>query len=163
MTLFDFVVVFIIGLSILLSIIRGLVREVLALTAWVAAFVSANVMASEVAPWMPDALAQEDLRFVAGFLTVFVAVLIVMSVLAMVASRLVKSAGLAVEDRVLGAFFGVARGLLVVLIIVLAAGFTALPRQAVWRDAMLSDPLEGLAERVKGWLPPDLARRISFE
>lgn len=163
MTIFDFIVVFILGFSVLLSVVRGLVREVLALAAWVAAFVSANVMASEVAPWMPAALAQDELRFLAGFVSVFVVVLIVMSLLAMVASRLVKSAGLAVEDRVLGAFFGFARGLLVVLILVLAAGFTALPRQAVWRNALFSDPLEALAERVKAWLPADLARRIRFE
>lgn len=163
MTLFDFVVVLIFALSVLLSVIRGLVREVLALTAWVAAFVSANVMAADVAPWMPDVLAQEELRYLAGFVSVFLVVLVAMSLLAMLASRLVKTAGLAVEDRMLGALFGFARALVVVMVLVLAAGFTALPRQPAWRNAISSGPLVTLAERVKGWLPADLARRIRYD
>jgi membrane protein required for colicin V production len=157
------VVVVIVGLSILLSLIRGLVREVLALGAWVIAFLAANALASEAASWMPDALLAEELRFLAGFLCVFVGVLITMSVLALLVSRLVKSAGLGVEDRLLGGVFGLARGLFVVMIIVLLAGLTSLPRQPVWRNAVLSDPLELFAGHIKAWLPADLAQRISFD
>jgi len=163
MTLFDLAVITIVGLSILLSVIRGLVREVLALAAWVVAFVAANVLAGEVAPWMPEAVPTLELRLLAGFLVVFVATLLVMSALAMLASKLVKSAGLGVEDRLLGGVFGLARGLLVVVILVLLGGLTALPRQPVWRNAVLSDPLEAFAGSVKAWLPADLSQRITYD
>ena len=163
MTLFDLVVVIIVGLSVLLSLIRGLVREVLALAAWVVAFLAANVAAGEVAPWMPEALPSDELRMLAGFVCVFVVVLVAMSVLAILVSRLVKSAGLGVEDRLLGGVFGLARGVMVVMIMVLLAGLTSLPRQAVWRNAVLSDPLELFAIRIKVWLPADLAKRITFD
>lgn len=163
MTLFDLAVIAIIGLSVLLSVIRGLVREVLALAAWVVAFFAANMLAASVAPWMPQALSTEELRLLAAFLCVFFGVLIAMSVLAMLASRLVKNAGLGLEDRLLGAAFGLARGLLVVMILVLLAGLTSLPRQAVWRNAVLSDPLEGFAGTVKPWLPAELAQRITYK
>jgi membrane protein required for colicin V production len=163
MTLFDLVVVIIVGLSVLLSLIRGLVREVLALAAWVVAFLAANVAAGEVGHWMPDALPTDELRLLAGFVCVFVVVLVAMSLLAILVSRLVKSAGLGVEDRLLGGVFGLARGVLVVMIMVLLAGLTSLPRQAVWRNAALSDPLELFAARVKTWLPADLAQRITFD
>lgn len=163
MTLFDLVVVIIVGLSVLLSLIRGLVREVLALAAWVVAFLAANVAAGEVAPWMPEALPSDELRMLAGFVCVFVVALVAMSVLAILVSRLVKSAGLGVEDRLLGGVFGLARGVMVVMIMVLLAGLTSLPRQAVWRNAVLSDPLELFAIRIKAWLPADLAKRITFD
>jgi len=163
MTLFDLAVLAIVGLSVLLSVIRGLVREVLALAAWVVAFVAANVLAGPVAPWMPEALPTEELRLLAGFLCVFVGVLIAMSLLAMLASKLVKSAGLGLEDRLLGSAFGLARGLLVVMILVLLAGLTSLPRQAVWRNAVLSDPLVAFAGQTKAWLPADLAQRIKYD
>jgi membrane protein required for colicin V production len=162
MTLFDLAVIAIVGLSVLLSVIRGLVREVLALAAWGVAFFAANVLAAKVAPWMPAAFASEELRLLAAFACVFLGVLIVMSVLAMLASRLVKNAGLGMEDRLLGAGFGLARGLLVVMILVLLAGLTPLPHQAVWRNAILSGPLEGLAGTVKAWLPAELAQRITY-
>jgi len=162
MTLFDLAVIAIIGLSVLLSVIRGLVREVLALAAWVVAFFAANVLAGTIAPWMPEALPTEEIRLLAGFLCVFLSVLIAMSVLAMLASKLVKSAGLGLEDRLLGVVFGLARGLLVVMILVLLAGLTSLPRQAVWRNAVLSSPLEAFAGIIKGWLPLELAQRITY-
>lgn len=163
MTLFDLVVLGVVGLSVLLSVIRGLVREVLALTAWVVAFLAGNVLAGEVAPWLPEAVPTEELRLLAGFMAVFVAVLVAMSLLAIMVSKLVKSAGLGLEDRLLGGVFGFARGLLVVVIVVLLAGLTSLPRQAVWRNAVLSEPLEDVAGRVSAWLPADLARRIKYD
>lgn len=163
MTLFDLAVVVIVGLSVLLSLIRGLVREVLALAAWVVAFLAANVLAGEVAPWLPDAIPTEALRLLAGFVMVFVVVLIAVSALAILASKLVKSAGLGVEDRVLGGVFGLARGMLVVMILVLLAGLTSLPRQPVWRNAVLSDPLVVFAGSIKTWLPADLSQRITYD
>lgn len=163
MTLFDLAVLVVVGLSILLSVIRGLVREVLALAAWVVAFLAANLLAGRVAPWLPDAVPSEEFRLLAGFLGVFVAVLIAMSVLAIMVSKLVKNAGLGLEDRLLGSVFGFARGLLVVMVAVLLAGLTSLPRQAVWRNAVLSDPLEAFAGQVKTWLPADLAQRITYD
>ena len=163
MTLFDLAVLVVVGLSVLLSVIRGLVREVLALAAWVVAFLAANRLAGVVAPWLPDAIPSVELRLLAGFVCVFVAVLIVMSVLAIMVSKLVKGAGLGLEDRLLGGVFGLARGLLVVMIVVLLAGLTSLPRQAVWRNAVLSSPLETIAGQAKTWLPADLAQRIKYD
>ena len=163
MTLFDLAVIAIVGLSVLLSVIRGLVREVLALVAWVVAFLAANLLAGTVVPWMPEALASEELRLLAAFVCVFLGVLIVMSLLAMLASKLVKSAGLGLEDRLLGTAFGLVRGLLVVMILVLLAGLTSLPRQAVWRNAVLSGPLEAFAGMIRPWLPAQLAKRIKYD
>ena len=163
MTLFDLAVLVIIALSVLLSVIRGLTREVLALAAWVIAFLAANVLAGGIAPWLPDAIPTEEFRLLAAFVGVFVAVLIAMSVLAIMVSKLVKSAGLGLEDRLLGGVFGLARGLLMVMVVVLLAGLTSLPRQAVWRNAVLSDPLVVFAGHVKAWLPAALAQRITYD
>lgn len=163
MTFLDLAVLVIVGLSVLLSVIRGLVREVLALAAWVVAFLAANVFAGTVAPWLPDAIPTEGLRLLAGFLVVFLVVLVGTSVLAILASKLVKSAGLGLEDRLLGGVFGLARGMLMVMILVLLAGLTALPRQPVWRNAVLSDPLEAFAGMIKTWLPADLSQRITYD
>jgi membrane protein required for colicin V production len=163
MTVFDYAVLTIIGLSVLLSVIRGLVREVLALLAWAVGFIAASLLASELAPLLPSEVPDERLRLLAAFAGVFLAVLLLMSLLAMFASKLVKSAGLGIEDRALGGVFGLVRGALVVMVLVLAAGLTALPRQPVWRDAVLSGPLEALAGVIKGWLPAGLAQRITYD
>ncbi|MBX9811216.1 MAG: CvpA family protein [Burkholderiales bacterium] len=162
MTVFDYAVLFIVGLSILLSVIRGLVREILALLAWVVAFVAANLFGGKLAALLPVEIPSEELRLLAGFVGIFFVVLLLMSLMAMAVSSLVKNAGLGFEDRMLGGLFGLARGALIVLVLVLLAGLTALPKEPVWRNALFSPPLEALAMSAKNWLPGDLARRVTY-
>ena len=163
MTLFDYAVLIIIGLSVLLGVIRGLVREVLSLAAWVVAFVASSLFGGWLADALPAEMGTVELRLLAGYGGVFLVALVLMSIAAMLASKLVKAAGLGVEDRVLGVLFGAARGMLVVMGLVLLAGLTALPKQAAWRGALLSAPLETLAAQVKQWLPDYLSQRIRYD
>jgi membrane protein required for colicin V production len=162
MTILDIIVLVVIGISILLGVIKGLVREVLSLAAWVMAFLAANLAAPEAAQMLPQGMASEEIRLLAGFAVVFVLVLIGLSVLAVMASKLIKIAGLGMADRMLGGVFGLARGALVVTILVLLAGLTALPRQPVWRSAYLGPTLEAAAGYVKTWLPAELSKRIKY-
>ena len=162
MTLFDYAVLIIIGLSVLLGVIRGLVREVLSLVAWVVAFLAASLFGGWLADVLPD-MGTVELRLLAGYGGVFLATLVLMSIAAVLASKLVKAAGLGVEDRVLGVLFGAARGMLVVMGLVLLAGLTALPKQAAWREALLSGSFETLAAQVKQWLPDYLSQRIRYD
>ncbi len=162
MTWFDYAVLIVIGISVLVSIIHGFVRELLALAAWIAAFVVAQWAAPIAVAWMPAALENPSLRVLAAFMMVFVAVLIVMTLLAYAISGLVKTAGLGGVDRLLGAIFGFVRGILIVLVGVLVAGLTTLPTEPVWRYAVLSPPFEALANTVKVWLPYGLSEHIHY-
>jgi membrane protein required for colicin V production len=86
-----------------------------------------------------------------------------MGIAGMLVSRLFRVAGLGLADRVLGAIFGLARGIVAVLIAVLLAGFTALPREPAWRNALLSQPLETAVIAAKPWLPRDVAERVRYK
>ncbi len=162
MTVIDIVALVIIGVSVVYGVFRGLVREVLALLAWVASFMLANLLAGDAAKLLPQAMASEEIRLLVSFVAVFIVVLVGLSVLAILASKLVKIVGLGPADRVVGGIFGLARGLLLVMILVLLAGLTSLPRQSAWRESALRGPLEACAEYIKGWLPADLSRRIKY-
>jgi membrane protein required for colicin V production len=161
-TVFDYVVLGVVAMSLLLGVWRGVVSEVLALLAWVAAFVSARTWAAPAGDMVATGMAEPAWRQVAGFLAVFVAVLVLFALARWLLSLLLKAVGLAPLDRVLGAVFGIARGVLVVWIGVLLAGLSALPQQAWWRQAVLSPPLETAVLAAKPWLPPDLAKRIHY-
>ena len=102
MTWIDYAVIAIIGISVLLSVIHGLVREILALASWVVAFIVAQMFAGDVAALLPAALTNPSLRLLAGFLAVFLAVLVAMTLVAIGVSGLIKSAGLGFADRALG-------------------------------------------------------------
>ena len=162
MTIVDIIVLAILGISVAFGAWRGLVREVLALVAWVAAFLIANLLAPDAAKLLPRAMANEELRLLVSFVVVFIAALVGLSVLAILASKLVRIIGLGPSDRVVGGLFGLVRGLLVVMILVLLAGLTTVPRQPMWRNAILSAPLEAFAGYIKAWLPSDLSKRIRY-
>jgi membrane protein required for colicin V production len=163
MTLFDYAVLTVIGLSIIVSVVRGFAREALSLLGWVIAFFAANALSGIAAEWLTPLIKDGAVRVFAAFVTIFIVTLILMSLFAMAMSRMLKGAGLGLEDRLIGGFFGFARGMLIVLIMVMAAGFTALPRHHTWTEAMLSPPLEALAGAFKPWLPEAVSRYLSYD
>ncbi len=163
MTIFDHVVLGVLDVSVLLSMLRGFLREVLALAAWVAAFLVARTHTLQLAPLLPQSIPGEELRLLVAFLILFVLTLLACSLLAVAISGLFRQVGLGLLDRGLGALFGLARGMLVVFTAVLLAGFTGLPREREWREAMLSDPLETLVLRALPWLPQEIASRVKYD
>src|SRR5690606_16440154 len=148
--------------SMVVSMMRGLVREVLSLTAFAAAFLAAIWWG----PWLYEALTPYIetglLRMAVGYLGVFVGVLLVVGTVNLALGTLIKSTGLAPADRGLGALFGLARGMLIVLILIVAAGYTPLPAEAWWRNAALSGLSEQMVLGIKQQLPPDVGRWIPY-
>ncbi len=162
MTSFDYLVLAIIGLSIVLSLMRGFVREVLAIIGWLAAFFVAKTYSQALLPMMPVGILTESLRMLAAFLVLFLATLLLVGLLSMLISKLIKVAGLSVIDRLLGAFFGLARGCFLVCLMVFLAGFTSFPHDQFWRDARLSGPLEVAVTAMLPWLPADMAKQVHY-
>jgi membrane protein required for colicin V production len=160
---FDYAVLAIVGISVLISIMRGFVREVLALASWVAAFIVARLYALEVMPMLPEAIPSPELKLLVAFMIVFLATLLLCSLLAIAVSHIFKKAGLGWVDRGLGAAFGFARGLFVCCILVLLAGFTALPKEPVWRNAMFAAPLEAIVTAQMSWMPEDIAKHVNYD
>lgn len=163
MTVFDYAVLGVVGVSLLLSVLRGFLREFLALAGWVVAFLVAKLYALQLAPLLPAAIPSEPLRLLAAFLILFLATLLVSSLLGIALSEVFKKIGLGWLDRILGAVFGLARGIIIVGVAVLLCGLTALPRDPFWRDAMFSAPLEALAMSTMPWLPQGIAKHIKYD
>ena len=163
MTVFDYAVLGVIGLSVLLSILRGFLRETLSLAGWVAAFFVAKLYVLQLAPLLPESIPGESLRLLAAFLILFLATLLVASLLAIALAEVFKKIGLGWLDRWLGALFGMARGILIVSIVVLLGGLTTLPHETFWRNAMFSAPLEALVISALPWLPQGIAKHINYD
>lgn len=162
MTAFDFAVLGLVGASVAVGLWRGVASELLALAAWVAAFFAARQFGRDAGGWMAGWIGDPGLAVTAGFVAVFVGVLVVFAVGRYLVSLMLRAVGLGLLDRLLGGAFGVARGAVVVLAAVLVGGMTPLPKQSWWRDAALAPPLETAAIAAKPWLPPELAKRIRF-
>jgi membrane protein required for colicin V production len=132
------------------------------LLSWIVAFVVANAYGQTLAQWLPDSVPGSTVRLIVAFIVLFIGVRILMGLLTMALDAVVKAAGLTLADRGLGGFFGLARGIVIVLAAILLCGMTAIPQQAFWKDALLSPLAETAARTVIPFLPGEFARRIKF-
>jgi membrane protein required for colicin V production len=160
MTGFDFVVIGILLLSSLLGLWRGLVHELMALLGWPFALVLCKLLAGHLAPLLP--LKEEGARVVGAYALVFIAALIVWSVLTRLLARLLKAVGSGWSDKLLGGLFGLVRGALILLVLAWLVGLTNYYQQPFWRNALTSRPLENAALLTKAWLPDSVAQRIHY-
>jgi membrane protein required for colicin V production len=162
MTSFDYVAIGIISLSLLFGLWRGVVGEVIALVAWILGVFAAIEFGGQIGNSIFSGITDPSLRTLAGCVAVFVGVLLVMALVRWAVRSMVKAFGLSVSDRLLGMIFGLVRGVLVTMVLVGLGGMTAAPKQAWWREATLSPPLETAVLVARQWLPDDLAKRIRF-
>ena len=163
MTWLDYAVLGVLGVSIVWGLWRGLVREVISIAGWVIAFLASNLFAGPLAAHVPHAVPTPQLRVLLAYLGVFLATLAVCALVGLLLSRVVKAAGLGGLDRGLGALFGTARGLLVVLAAALLAGLTSMPRQPYWRHSLTGLPMAHAALLLKPWLPKTFAERLRYD
>jgi membrane protein required for colicin V production len=163
MTWLDYAVVGVFALSLVFGVWRGLVREVLSILGWIIAFLAANLLAGPLGPAMPQAIPSPELRVAAAYVAVFVVSLIATALLGLLLSKILKATGLGGVDRMLGALFGAARGLLIVLAAALLAGLSSAPRQPFWRDSASGPLLAQAAQALKPLLPQTLAERLRYD
>lgn len=162
MTIFDYLVLFVLLASVVISTLRGLVREILSLLSWVVAFVVANAYGATLATMLPNMIPGEAVRLMVAFVALFLGVRILMGLLSMAVDGLVKASGLSLADRGLGGLFGLARGIVIVLFAVILCGMTSIPQQDFWKHALFSPLAETGARTVKPFLPAALARHVQF-
>lgn len=150
MALVDWVIVGIIVMSALVSIKRGFVKEALSLATWIAAFVIGRVFAGQLSTLLTGYVDTASVRLGIAFAVLFIATLIVGAMVNHLISEFVKMTGLSGTDRVFGMVFGVARGCVIVLVLVMLLYPTPLSEDSWWQDSLLI-PQFG---RVVEWLWP---------
>ena len=160
MTAIDYAVLLIFAVSVLLGVMRGFVREVLSLLAWVLAFWGAEMFSPALSGLL--AILGAPLRMLVAFAAIFLGVLIVAALAAKLLSGIVKRVGLGWMDGLLGSVFGLARGALIVLVLVLLSGMTAIPESSPWKHAQLRGALETGGLIAGSWLPVSISKHVRF-
>jgi membrane protein required for colicin V production len=156
----DWFFLLILGVSLLVGAWRGLVFEVLSLVSWIAAFVLAQWFAPAAGRWLPLEGASEVLRYAAGFVLVFVAVIFTGGLVAFVVKKLIAVVGLSPADRMLGALFGIARGVVLSLVLAVLVGMTPLRTAAWWQDSTGAQWATVALHGMKPVLPADFGKYL---
>lgn len=163
MTIFDYVVLGMIGFSILVGLMRGVIGELFSVLGWVLAFYLANRFNAQVMAYMPEQIPGEAVKAMASFLVVFLLVLFVSTLLALLLTSLMKAIGLGGLNRVLGGLAGAIKGVLAVCILVMLAAMTDLPKDPRWINATFSAPVEVLVLKLLPWMPSSIAKHVHLD
>ena len=158
----DLVIVGIVLVSVFISLVRGFVREALSLVGWVIAFWVSLSFSTRFAQLFTTAIQDPTFRLIAAFSSLFVLTLLASMVANFFAGQLVKRTGLTNVDRFAGVIFGFMRGVLLVSVLVLLAGLTALPKIAWWENSLLMSNFETIALWLSDFLPSDVAKNFKY-
>ena len=160
MTGLDWVLLVVMGFSMLLGLWRGLVYEVLSVLGWAVSFYAAQWFAPDVASMLPLQSLSDPLRYAAAFVLIFVAALFASGLLAFLIKKLVDAVGLRPIDRVLGAAFGVLRGVILLLAVTVVINMTALKTSDWWTQSSSAPLLSSALRGLKPLLPEQFARYL---
>lgn len=136
----DIGVIVILALSILVGLWRGLIREVIALLTWILAFVVATIFAEPLASKFTNAVNgnSESVSYLAlgiSFVCIFIGILILGRILSYILSSAAETGGVGIGNRILGALFGLARGVLVVLVIMFLMQMSSYVDRPEWKQS----------------------------
>lgn len=158
----DYILLAIIAISALLSLWRGFVKEALSLASWIVALWVALLFFHDLADWLTRWIETPSVRDAVGFALLFVVTVLVGGLVGYLAGQLVAKTGLTATDRALGVIFGVARGVIIVAVLVLMAGLTSLPQDPWWQESLLLAHFQDMALWLRGFLPAEIAGNITF-
>lgn len=140
--------------SMVVGFWRGLVHEMLSLAGWLAAFFLAQWLAPAVAVYLPLQAMASPVQYAAGFVVVFVAVIFLAGLLSWGLGHLIGAVGLRPADRSLGGLFGLARGLVILLVLAVLVQLGGFAQAPWWQQSQLVPWLELLLHGLRPVLPP---------
>ena len=156
-TLLDIVLIVVMLISGLLAMVRGFMREVLSITAWLLAAGATLYSYAKLLPFAKQYFNNDIVATVAVVGGVFLLTLLIVSVITVRISDMVLDSRVGALDRTLGFLFGLARGL--VIVVVAYQFFTWLVpdrSQPEWvRSAKSRVVLAGTGQWLMSMLPDD--------
>jgi membrane protein required for colicin V production len=141
------------GGSVLVGAWRGLLTELLALLGWAVSYFAAQFLGADVGLHLPVGEPGARMNVLAGMAVVFVASWLGWAVLSWGLTQIMRASGLGGGDRLMGAVFGLMRGLLVASVVVTLVQMTPLVQTEVWRSSRSVGWIQALLQGLRPILP----------
>ena len=153
----DIVILFVLALPALVGVIYGFLNIAFSMLAWALALGIAAKFTPAFAPLLEHSIQTPILRIMLAFSGLFITGLLIFTAFGFIVVKLLGRAGLTATDRVLGLFFGMGLGVVIVFVMVFLAGFTAMPSEAWWERSLLLQPFERVSVWAERFLPRSMA------
>ena len=142
----DLLLLGILLVSLIWGLFRGVVRDVLALGTWVLAGWLTWRYGATLGDYLMAWLSSEQLSYFAGMGAAFIGSLVAFTLISRVAYKQFRSSGLTARNRILGAIFGITRGVVVSTLLLFGAQFSPATEANWYRDSELTPYFAPLLE-----------------
>jgi membrane protein required for colicin V production len=158
----DFTLLGLIFIFFVIGLLRGFIKEVFSLAFWVLAIWVSLMFSRDFSGFLEPSVSALPARMIASFVALFAITLSFGGLIGFLLTILAKKAGLTFMERFGGMVFGVVRGLIVVTVIVILAGFTPLPKDSWWAESILIPPFQLLAVWLRDHFSSGMAEYIIY-
>jgi len=148
----DWVILFFILVSVIQAASEGFFQVAFGMAGLVAGYLLAAWQYHRLADWFAPHLKSPWLGDIAGFLIIFLAVIILAGLIGRLVRRALKEAGLSWFDRILGGALGVVRGGLMVAVVLM--GMAAFAPTSKWLEGSQLAPYFLVVGRAAIWVAP---------
>ena len=156
MPIIDILIAAAILVSVVVGIFRGFVKEAISIAALLVAIWAALYFGPEAGNISENWFKSEELQMWFGRVLVFLVILSLGGLLGWGVSKLVRLSVLSGMDRLLGAVFGVARGILLVAVAIIGGQFAGFDNDNWWLQSKLIPHFEVVADWIKIMAPEGL-------
>jgi membrane protein required for colicin V production len=162
-TWLDFLLLGVMMISGLLAMIRGFMREILSIAAWAAAAVATILLYNRLLPVAKANIPNDMLAAGAVIGGVFLITLLLVSIITVRVSDMILDSRIGALDRTLGFLFGLARGLIIVVVAFLFFSWLVPGNKQPEgvRNAKSRVVLENTGEWLQALLPQDMDNYLS--
>ncbi len=159
----DVFIVCVLLISMLISMRHGFMQEVIGLGSLVIAFIVAMTYTEQAAEQllMPRIENRQVAHVIAG-VGLFAATVMAGAAINYIVSSFFKHGPLRSADRLLGAMFGLARGLLIVMVLIIGLAMTDTPRESWWHSSQLIQRIQPASAWLVQQMPPEFEDFVFF-
>lgn len=155
MNVLDVALLVILGISVAAGLWKGLIREIMALAGVLAGVLVAFAFSPRLAPELERWIHNQSAAYAASLVLLFVLTLIVAGLLGYLLTKVVELAQLGFANRLLGGAFGVLRGVIIGIFLVLGLTLFVEPSSPILARSAVVPYLAWGARILSTFLPQD--------
>jgi len=160
LTIIDFAIIAIVLISVIIGLFRGFVKEALSITVWILSVFVSLKFYGEISGYFTGVTDNSTIRSGISISIIFIACLIIGSIISHLVSLLVKSTGLGGTDKLLGVIFGFLRGGLIAAAIMLIVSYTEFSKNPMWADSFLTKQMQPVVNWLDSFIPEKVKQKV---
>ncbi len=153
MNVLDLFLLLLVGISVVAGLMKGLVREIFALVGVLAGVVLALVLSPSLAPRLEHWIHNAPADYAVSLILIFAVTMLGVGLIAHLISKVIELAQLGFANRLLGGLFGLVRGAIMGLVLVLGLTLFLEPSAPILAGSTLLPYLSWSARAMAPLLP----------